>query len=188
MLLPDIRRISGDWYIFQQDSAPAHRARATMDFLERETPEFISPLLLPPNSPALNAVDYSVWSISYCKRMCTKHASLISTTSNIVSEPSGPSWITPSLLQLCVSGVVVFQLVSGRAVVISSTAFNPDIVFCGTCSVWSLRIVESNRCTLIFRSDFLAVVSYDVVRFHTWRSFNSQGKVCLLYTSDAADE
>ena len=135
MLLPDIRRISGDWYIFQQDSAPAHRARATMDFLERETPEFISPLLLPPNSPALNAVEYSVWSISYCKRMCTKHASLISTTSNIVSEPSGPSWITPSLLQLCVSGVVVFQLVSGRAVVISSTAFNPDIVFCGTCSV-----------------------------------------------------
>jgi len=32
------------------------------------------------------------------------------------------------LLQLCVSGVVVFQLVSGRAVVISSTAFNSDSV------------------------------------------------------------
>jgi len=30
---------------------------------------------------------------------------------------------------LCVSGVVVFQLVSGRAIVISSTAFNSDIVF-----------------------------------------------------------
>jgi len=24
MLLPDIRHISGDWYIFQQDGAPAH--------------------------------------------------------------------------------------------------------------------------------------------------------------------
>ena len=61
--LPDIRRVSGDWYIFQQDSAPAHRARATVEFLERETPQFISPLPWPPNSPDLNPVDYSVWSI-----------------------------------------------------------------------------------------------------------------------------
>jgi len=34
-----------------------------VEFLERETPEFISPLLWPPNSPDLNSVDYSVWSI-----------------------------------------------------------------------------------------------------------------------------
>jgi len=33
------------------------------------------------------------------------------------------------MLQLCVSGVVVFQLVPGRMVVISSIAFNSDIVF-----------------------------------------------------------
>jgi len=38
-------------------------ACATVEFLERETPEFISPLLCPPNSPDLNPVDYSVWSI-----------------------------------------------------------------------------------------------------------------------------
>ena len=47
---------------------------------------------------------------AFCKRRCTKRASLISTTSNIASELSGPSWITPPLLQLCVSGVDVFQL------------------------------------------------------------------------------
>jgi len=87
---------------------------------ETETPEFISPLLWPP---------IRVWCIMQEKVAYTKHASLISTTSNIASEPSGPSWITPSLLQLCVSGVVVFQLVSGQAVVISNTAFNSDIVF-----------------------------------------------------------
>ena len=58
MRLPDIGRVSGDWYIFHHDSASAHRARATVEFLERETPQFISPLLWPPNSP-----DYSVWSI-----------------------------------------------------------------------------------------------------------------------------
>ena len=34
-----------------------------MEFLERKTPQFISPLLWPPNSPDLNPVDYSVWSI-----------------------------------------------------------------------------------------------------------------------------
>jgi len=62
-----------------------------------------------------------------CKRRCTKHASLISTTSNIASELSGPSWITPSLLQLCVSGIDVFQLVWRRVVVISSITFNSDI-------------------------------------------------------------
>jgi len=32
-------------------------------FARRETPEFILPLLLPPNSPDLNPVVYSVWGI-----------------------------------------------------------------------------------------------------------------------------
>jgi len=62
-----------------------------------------------------------------CKRRCTKHASLISTISNITSELSEPSWITASLLQMCVSGVDVFQLVWRWVVVIPSTAFNSDI-------------------------------------------------------------
>jgi len=34
-----------------------------VEFLERETPKFISHLLWPPISPDLNPVDYSVWSI-----------------------------------------------------------------------------------------------------------------------------
>jgi len=55
------------------------------------------------------------------------------------------------------------------------------VCFCDNCGLWSLRwLVESNSCRLIFRSDFLAVVSYDVVCFNTWRSFNSQGKVVTL--------
>jgi len=32
-------------------------------FLSRETPDFISPLLWPPNSPDLNPVDYRIWSV-----------------------------------------------------------------------------------------------------------------------------
>jgi len=42
-LLPCIKQISGDNFIFQQDSAPAHRARNTIALLRRETPDFISP-------------------------------------------------------------------------------------------------------------------------------------------------
>ena len=39
-LLPAIREASGEYFTFQQDSAPAHRARETVALLERETPDF----------------------------------------------------------------------------------------------------------------------------------------------------
>ena len=62
-LLPAIRQVSGDLFVFQQDSAPAHRARETIKLLQRETPAFISPDLWPPNSPDLNPVDYKIWGV-----------------------------------------------------------------------------------------------------------------------------
>ena len=34
-----------------------------MQFLSNATPDFITPLLWPPNSPDLNPVDYKVWSV-----------------------------------------------------------------------------------------------------------------------------
>ena len=46
--------------MFQQDSAPAHRARKTIKLLQQETPAFISPDLWPPNSPDLNPVNYKI--------------------------------------------------------------------------------------------------------------------------------
>jgi len=46
--------------MFQQDSAPAHRARETIKLLQRETPAFISPNLWPPNSPDLIPVNYKI--------------------------------------------------------------------------------------------------------------------------------
>ena len=62
-LLPAIKHVSGGYFTFQQDSAPAHRARETIDLLSREAPDFISPQLWPPNSPDLNPVDYQIWSV-----------------------------------------------------------------------------------------------------------------------------
>jgi len=49
--------------MFQQDSAPSHRARKTIKLLQREMSAFISPDLWPPNSPDLNLVDYEIWGV-----------------------------------------------------------------------------------------------------------------------------
>jgi len=50
-----MREVSGEFFVFQQDSAPAHRARDTVRLLEQAT--FIPPDLWPANSPDLNPVD-----------------------------------------------------------------------------------------------------------------------------------
>src|SRR5206468_9386973 len=60
-MLLAIRRMSGEFFCFQQDSAPAHRARDTIELLRQETPDFIGPDLWPANSPDLNPVDYRIW-------------------------------------------------------------------------------------------------------------------------------
>jgi len=63
MLLPDIRHVSGEWYIFQQNSALAHSVCVTVELLERGTPEFIFLLRWPPISVDSNPTDNSVWSL-----------------------------------------------------------------------------------------------------------------------------
>jgi len=107
---------------------------------------------------------------AYCKERCTKHASLITTTLNIIpeSEPSGPSCVMSSLLQLCVSGVAVYQLVSW-----SQWLFWALLLILTLFTSW----IEQ----LIFPPNFLAVVSYDVVLFNAWQLFNSQGKVVTQF-------
>ena len=41
-MLPAIRNLAGDVFVFQQESAPAHRARATVECSRQATPEFRS--------------------------------------------------------------------------------------------------------------------------------------------------
>ena len=48
---------------FMQDSAPSHRAKATRNFLQDNTPDFISSQEWTSHSPGLNPLDYSVWDI-----------------------------------------------------------------------------------------------------------------------------
>jgi len=61
-LLPVMCDVSDNFFIFQQDSEPAHRACDTVRFLEQSTPAFIPPDLWLPNSTDLNPVDYKICS------------------------------------------------------------------------------------------------------------------------------
>ncbi|CAK1599607.1 unnamed protein product [Parnassius mnemosyne] len=48
-------------WIFQQDSAPAHRARSTQNWLTARGIDFIGHEDWPSSSPDLNPLDYKIW-------------------------------------------------------------------------------------------------------------------------------
>jgi len=63
-MLPECRCLYPDNdFVFLQDSAPSHRAKATQNFLRDNMPDFISSQEWSQHSPDLNPLDYSVWDI-----------------------------------------------------------------------------------------------------------------------------
>lgn len=64
-----------DW-TFQQDSAPAHKAKTVQKWLESEIPDFISSDEWPAASPDLNPLDYDIWSKLELDACSTPHKSL----------------------------------------------------------------------------------------------------------------
>ena len=63
-LLPECHRLYPDNnFVFMQDSAPSHSAKATQNFLRDNTSDFISSQEWTPHLPDLNLLDYSVWDI-----------------------------------------------------------------------------------------------------------------------------
>lgn len=63
-------------WTFQQDSAPAHKAKIVQDWCAANFPDFISAKEWPPYSPDLNPMDYSVWSVLKAKACATPHRNL----------------------------------------------------------------------------------------------------------------
>jgi len=51
-------------FTLQQDDAPAHRARKTVQLLRKQMPDFMGPeMIWPLNSPDLNPVYYGMWGL-----------------------------------------------------------------------------------------------------------------------------
>lgn len=63
-------------YIFQQDGAPAHTSNKTQEWIRSNFAGFWEKSLWPPNSPDLNPLDYSIWSVVEEKACRTPHSSL----------------------------------------------------------------------------------------------------------------
>ena len=80
--LPDMRQLSQDEFF----CVSAHRARDNITFLEQQTPDFIPPTLWLPNSPDLNPVNYSVWSVLQEKFYRSKIADIDELKTRLVNE------------------------------------------------------------------------------------------------------
>ena len=101
-LLPEIQEFS-ELYIFQEDGAPAHRAREMVALLTNETPDFINPTLWPPNSPDLNPVDYKILGCMQEMVYKTKVRDVVSESCKLVT------FLTNELLtRRCVNGASDF--------------------------------------------------------------------------------
>jgi len=87
VLLPWAQQHFGDTqWIFQQDSAPAHKAKTTQEWCQAHFPGFITSAEWPPYSPDLNPMDYSVWSILEARACATRHKSLKSLKQSLSRE------------------------------------------------------------------------------------------------------
>nr|CAD2187203.1 unnamed protein product [Meloidogyne enterolobii] len=73
-------------WIFQQDSAPAHKAKEVQDWCKTNFPGFISAREWPPYSPDLNPMNYSFWSILESRTCAKPHKSLESLRHSLTRE------------------------------------------------------------------------------------------------------
>ena len=73
-------------WTFQQDSAPAHRAKASVEWCRENFPDIISPQEWPPYSPDLNPLDYSIWGVLEANACAKTHTSLEALKSSLQRE------------------------------------------------------------------------------------------------------
>ena len=90
VVIPWCNQVAGGRpWVWQQDSAPAHKSKETQAWLQKEYYDFIPFSHWPPSSPDLNLLDYFVW--SYIKNITnmTSHntkASLIAAIRQVFAK------------------------------------------------------------------------------------------------------
>jgi inhibitor of nuclear factor kappa-B kinase subunit alpha len=67
---------SGQEWVFQQDSAPVHKAKMTQEWLRRNVMAFFSAENWPSCSPNLNPLDYKLWAVLEDMACRKRHSSL----------------------------------------------------------------------------------------------------------------
>ena len=80
------RIANGRDYFFQQDSAPAHKARKTQAWCYANLPHHWSPDLWPPSSPDCSPLDYYVWSVVEAEVNSKPHNTIDSLRNSIEEE------------------------------------------------------------------------------------------------------
>lgn len=75
---------AGKHWVFQQDSAPAHKAKSTQRWLGMNLPEFIAAEDWPSGSPDLNPLDYRLWNILEEKACCKPHRNIEALKADLV--------------------------------------------------------------------------------------------------------
>lgn len=69
---------AGRPYLFQQDSAPAHKSKMAIEYLTATVPHFWTPDVWPSNSPDLNPCDFFLWGRLERMSNATPHNSISS--------------------------------------------------------------------------------------------------------------
>lgn len=84
-LLEHARKLYGnDYFCFQQDSAPSHKAKRTQDWCRTNLTDFIPWQEWPSSSPDLNPLDFSIWGYMLSKIGSTKGMNLNSFKQRLV--------------------------------------------------------------------------------------------------------